>query len=281
MPWPGSNWLAQIRTIGKVIADEFDSHDALFQGWAGVEHDENGRHTTITATAVTTTGAVTGGTTGTFNGTVTADADGTPVTLGANGPTSEPAIEIKNGTVSDWQIYAISSRKLSIRDVLEAGDTAMLDIVRTGLSTYDMRPHSSAITLTLGTNSSGQRWAEVNTILLNVSSNAKCSVLGMTSELAPAQLTANVNDYAISTASRVLLTSNGAYDITGIIAGFTGQLLWVENNSTFSLTLKYNSGSSAVGNRFIAANNADVIIRPQGSVLLRYDSTFFWFVLGA
>lgn len=45
-----------------LVRDEFESHDALFQGWAEVEHTPGGRHTDITAetiTATALTGAVT------------------------------------------------------------------------------------------------------------------------------------------------------------------------------------------------------------------------------
>jgi hypothetical protein len=168
MPYPS---LTFANLLDNATRQELEQFVSLLQGYLSQEHDEEGAHGDVTATSLTVSGDVTGEGDGSFDGTVTADADGTPIVLAADAATG-PGVQITNGTTSDWRLVAsTASRTFSIRDVLEVTDVAMLDIVRTGLSAYDVRPHSSAITLTLGTNTSGQRWSEVNanTIRANTS----------------------------------------------------------------------------------------------------------------
>lgn len=108
-----------------------------------------------------------------------------------------------------------------------------------------------------------------------------------TGAISPPQITANQNNYAptgLSKASRVYLTSDAARDITGLAGQNDGRRLWLVNAGGFTITLKYVSASSSVGNQIAAANSADVLIRPNGSVLLHYSTqsgTGYWYVLGA
>jgi hypothetical protein len=106
---------------------------------------------------------------------------------------------------------------------------------------------------------------------------------GLTGRNAPAQITTNQNNYAINGSGRAFIFSDAARDITGIVAGYDGEWLWIVNYGSFAITLKYNSGSSSAANRIVAANGADVVIRANNaSVLLQYDSgSALWYVLGA
>lgn len=113
------------------------------------------------------------------------------------------------------------------------------------------------------------------------------NIVRLKSRVAPAQITSNQNNYnptGLSTTARLVITSDAARDITGIAAQADGFLLWLTNNGSFTITLKSLSGSSSSGNQFATANNADVAIRTNGSVLLQYDAALggvgFWTVLG-
>ena len=94
---------------------------------------------------------------------------------------------------------------------------------------------------------------------------------------APA-LTGSVNNWALNFASQVfLLTSNGAYDITGIAAGTTGTVMILRNISLHDLTLKANDSSSLSANQF--AMSGDVILGTGDSQGFIYDGTSGnWFI---
>jgi hypothetical protein len=130
--------------------------------------------------------------------------------------------------------------------------------------------------LTLGTNASGQRWSEVN------GSTGQFNVVRLVNRAVPAQITGNTNNYAINGSGRALINSNGAYDITGIVAGQDGEVLWILNYGGSALTLKHNSGSSTAANRILSNTGADLVLAATfGTATLIYDvGSNFWYVMG-
>lgn len=158
----------QLNAIGVWMTTELDQiFSALKTAWL-TEHTEDDGHGDITAYSITLTkdentgktGDVEAGGDGTFGGDVTAQSATKPVSLGAIGALAEAGVRVRSkvapaSTDNDWEILVGlggAARQLSIRDVLEVGDASMLDIVRTGVSAYDIRPHSGAQSITLGTN---------------------------------------------------------------------------------------------------------------------------------
>lgn len=98
------------------------------------------------------------------------------------------------------------------------------------------------------------------------------------SVLRPTGLTAHVNDYAptgITTAGALLLTSNGAYNITGIVApavAADGRELKIVNlNAADALTLKDMDGASAAANKL--GIGADIELGHEEGATLIYDAT--------
>jgi hypothetical protein len=67
------------------------------------------------------------------------------------------------------------------------------------------------------------------------------------------------------------LTASAAYDITGLAGGADGRLILIHNIGSNNITLKDESASSAAANRF--ALNGDMIISPDMSAVLQYDTT--------
>lgn len=98
---------------------------------------------------------------------------------------------------------------------------------------------------------------------------------------APA-LTANTDNLTVNATARVLrITSNGAYNLTGLTGGATGRRLTLLNASAFTITLTHDATSTAA-NRFYCPNNTNVAIRQNGSAEVIYDATSSrWRVIGA
>lgn len=70
-------------------------------------------------------------------------------------------------------------------------------------------------------------------------------------------LTASVNDVVLST-SRVSISSNGAYNITGFNATGLNGLVFIHNNSAFTITLQHLSGSSIESNQISSTTGANI-----------------------
>jgi hypothetical protein len=97
-------------------------------------------------------------------------------------------------------------------------------------------------------------------------------------------LTGSVNDYAptnIATCNVMRISSDGAYNITGLGGGATGNQILMFNISAFSLTLKHASASSSSGAKFACPGNADYVVTAGSCAVLWYDATsLVWRVIG-
>jgi hypothetical protein len=83
------------------------------------------------------------------------------------------------------------------------------------------------------------------------------------------------------TVAEVRFTSFSANrTVTGMDAGATGELKILLNNTSFSLLLTNESGSSSANNRFRTPNAATVTVRTSGSVMCFYYAGR-WTVIGA
>ena len=95
----------------------------------------------------------------------------------------------------------------------------------------------------------------------------------------PAQLLGNTNDWSLApnNAMRtiVLLDSDGAYNVTGIVSSFgfaqDGDQRTIINTSAFIMTFTNEDVLSVAANRFQNANSGPITIAPQGSVTYRYE----------
>jgi len=92
--------------------------------------------------------------------------------------------------------------------------------------------------------------------------------------LSPPQITANQNDYApadFSLGETLFLNSDAARSITGIAGGFSGARRTLINRGAFDITLVNASVASLAANRFLF--ESDVVLRPNGSIVLQYSVT--------
>ena len=92
--------------------------------------------------------------------------------------------------------------------------------------------------------------------------------------------TDNWNPTGLTTSSTVRVTVTGAHrNITGLIGGADGRILLIHNIGSFNLILNDESVSSTEANRFALSTN--MVIVPDSSILLQYDSTSLrWRVIG-
>lgn len=92
--------------------------------------------------------------------------------------------------------------------------------------------------------------------------------------LSPASITANQNDYnpsGLSNAAMVRLTSNAAWNITGLQGGWGGRLLFVHNIGAQTITFTDEDALSTAAYRF--ALTANLALAADSVALLQYDST--------
>lgn len=90
--------------------------------------------------------------------------------------------------------------------------------------------------------------------------------------LSPSALTGNVNNYTgLNGANVGILSSNGAYSITGIDNGVHGRILFIFNNGSFDLTLTDQDVLSDVENRFYMGSDY-VLKADTGSLIILYDT---------
>jgi hypothetical protein len=89
----------------------------------------------------------------------------------------------------------------------------------------------------------------------------------------PAQLTGNTNDWnptGLAGCHAIIINSNAAVNLTGIVAQADGREYQLINNGAFTITLKHDATSTAA-NRFYCQNSADFALSPNTTALLRYD----------
>lgn len=97
--------------------------------------------------------------------------------------------------------------------------------------------------------------------------------LRLPSDLTPAQITANQDNYAptgIADTTVLRLSTDASRDITGIAGGADGRVLKLVNVGSFNIVLK-DDVTSTEANRFQL--KADLTIAPDGGAILWYDST--------
>lgn len=93
-------------------------------------------------------------------------------------------------------------------------------------------------------------------------------------EVAPAQLTGNVNNYNPGSGQFVRIDANGDWTITGWVApAVSGTLTVAYNISAYTLTFAYQSGSSSAANRFLFSNGDLLTINAGSFLRLLYDGT--------
>jgi hypothetical protein len=90
-------------------------------------------------------------------------------------------------------------------------------------------------------------------------------------ENSPAQITANQNNYIPGNYDVLRLTSNAAYNITGIANGVKGRKLRIFNVGAYPITLVYESGLSIATNRFKFSSGFNATIAPSSNILIYYD----------
>jgi hypothetical protein len=273
--------------LSNATRQELEQLVSLLQGYLSVQHNDDGAHTDITGDSLTVTGAVAGDT-GTFTGEVTADADGDPVQIGSLSDVL-PAISGRMG-------IALGSTTTRLALVRRSKGTHFAGAGLYSLAFFDLAQSSTVPVLELaldngvptltdgGTGSTalalGNQNRPIGSARLTAAIIASLTASGLITQsgvVTPAQITADQNDYnptGLASASILKLDLDAARALTGLAApAVEGQRLILWNFSAFSLTLRHESASSAVANRFFLANAADVVIRQRGAVEVFYQTS--------
>lgn len=92
--------------------------------------------------------------------------------------------------------------------------------------------------------------------------------------VSPTAISAATNNWSIGTGDVFRISASAAYDVTGIVAGTSGQTILLVNVGSFAITLKHQSASSTAANRFTTPWAGDCILAASGgNAVLVYDST--------
>jgi hypothetical protein len=98
---------------------------------------------------------------------------------------------------------------------------------------------------------------------------------GLAGTIAPAQLTANQNDWnptGLSAAAVIKIDTDANRDITGLQGGVEGRMILLEYVGTTSVTIKKDDGAtSTAANRFDFL--ADIVLKPKQQIFLKYNAT--------
>ncbi len=96
--------------------------------------------------------------------------------------------------------------------------------------------------------------------------------------------TFSTNNLSLASTKKIVyrLDTSADADLTGIVAGASGQVLLLTNVSAYTISLRNESASSSAANRFQLPDAADIDLSPDAVALLWYDVTDLrWKVLAA
>lgn len=102
---------------------------------------------------------------------------------------------------------------------------------------------------------------------------ARSSPYPTLNENSPAQLTASVDNYGPGLFGALRMSSNAAWNITGLSSGTKGRLLQIYNVGAQNIVLVHASGSSLAENRITSPTGANITLGANDSATLYYDST--------
>lgn len=90
----------------------------------------------------------------------------------------------------------------------------------------------------------------------------------------PTTLAANTNDWALSTSNSYFkITSSADVNVTGIASGVDGRVIVLANTGSNNIIFQSeNAGSTTAADRFHFPGGSDIIVAPDGTLTLIYDS---------
>lgn len=91
--------------------------------------------------------------------------------------------------------------------------------------------------------------------------------------LSPAQIVANTNDYAPGRANVYRLSTDASRNLTGLVAGTSGERRTIANIGAQPLVIKHQDAGSAIGNRFLCTTAADITLAADEIAEILYDAT--------
>jgi hypothetical protein len=84
-------------------------------------------------------------------------------------------------------------------------------------------------------------------------------------------LSANTNDWAMTSAKTVYGSSTTSVNITGIVAGFDGEWRRFVNTGSNPMVFKHDDSASTAANRLISSSEADKTVGANEGIWLNYQ----------
>lgn len=133
---------------------------------------------------------------------------------------------------------------------------------------------SSSATLGTVNETSLQRAADRVIRLGGTTSNSTVTTGGTLCSipLTPSQITSNQDNYAPGVARFYRLSSDASRNITGLVAGVSGQECEFWNVGSFDIVIVHQATSTAA-NQFLCDGSTDITLEPGKIAILRYDAT--------
>lgn len=118
-----------------------------------------------------------------------------------------------------------------------------------------------------------------STVVISIPANAVLAglVLSTAGRLAvrqttPATITANQNNYNPGTGGYFRLATDASRNITGIVAGGDGDVIYLRNVGSFDFVLTNLDGASSAANQIVTGTGGSVTYAPNDVAKLIYDS---------
>lgn len=96
-------------------------------------------------------------------------------------------------------------------------------------------------------------------------------------KITPTTIAANQNNYAptgyLTAVTFRLVANSGPFSITGLAGGSEGRVVVFENDGVNDLIISEQNGASSAANRFELGTTNDITLKPNLTMVLKYDST--------
>jgi len=203
--------------------------------------------------------------------------------IGANGATRPRTGYFGTSIVSPIGTFATSISSPKITNLTtnglittSSGDgTLGITVPATGILTFLATSSSanlaSALTDETGTGATVFAGSPTFTGTTTMATAAPTNIVSTPS--APAQLTANTNDWAPTLTLIIRASSDAARNVTGLVAGTSGQVIYLWNVGAQNIVLIHESASSTTANRFLTSTGVDLTLAANKCALMFYDGT--------
>lgn len=93
----------------------------------------------------------------------------------------------------------------------------------------------------------------------------------VTKQNSPSQITATIDNYAISSATWFRLSTDASRTITGFAGGSKGRIIEITNVGSHNIVIAHQNANSSAANRVISPTGGNITLASEQSAYMRYD----------